>query len=163
MFRRLYFFRMMWYNEPDKSGFVEVNMKKKTIIVILIAVIVLIAPFAAIYTIDKVLDKGVAEIQSVASLGDQAELAAENDKYVIYEKVVSNEDKKENVSYIHLEIIEKGDKSLDTIVYEVDPCRSFDYHGVSFVDNSNDFIVHSSDVGELYYAFQNHNNWKLKE
>ena len=138
-------------------------MKKKTVIIILIAVIVLISPFAAIYAINKVLDKGIAEIQNVASSGDQAEFAAENDKYVIYEEVVSNEERNENVSYIHLEVIEKGDETFDTIVYEVDPCRSFDYHGVSFVDNSNDFIVHSSDVGELYYAYQNQNNWKLKE
>ena len=90
-------------------------------------------------------------------------LATENEYYEIYEQVIFNEQYNvhENVHEIHLTIV---DKSTGEETYNTTPCRAFDYHGVEFVDGSNDFVVKSSDVGDLCYEFnESIVSWSLKE
>lgn len=125
-------------------------MKKHIVIPILVGVIAAIIwiPLIALYFLSP----------SYAMRGTEGktEIAAENERFQIVETVVF--DSKADSHIIHLSVVENA---TGKTVFETTPCRAWDYHGTEFKETGNDFIVRSSDMGDIYFRYnENTSSWK---
>ncbi len=117
-------------------------MKKHIVVPILVGIVAAIIwiPLIALYLLSP----------SYAMRGTEGktEIAAENERYQIVETVVIDSDA--DAHMIHLSVVENA---TGKTVFETTPCRAWDYHGTEFSENSNDFTVHSSDIGDIYFRY----------
>lgn len=97
--------------------------------------------------------------QIISNEPESLQSIIENDE--VYLKVYTAEDEideKESISKIGFEVFDKSNN--ESIFKSKLICRAYDFKEIKFVNDSNDIIIESEDIGTVYFQRTSYNSWK---